>query len=108
MTENSKVKDEISIDVASVAGLARLKIDESEIQQLQEEMNNIVNYVNQLSELDLDNIEPTIHAAVLNNIWREDKSVKGDFTDNILKNAPAVIDDELIKVPQVVSGDSES
>ncbi|HJO95848.1 MAG TPA: Asp-tRNA(Asn)/Glu-tRNA(Gln) amidotransferase subunit GatC [Victivallales bacterium] len=108
MTENNKQKDDMSIDVASVAALARLKIDESEIQQLQEEMNNIVSYVNQLSELDLENIEPTIHAAVLNNIWREDESVKGNFTDDILKNAPSVIDDGLIRVPQVVSGDSES
>jgi aspartyl/glutamyl-tRNA(Asn/Gln) amidotransferase C subunit len=105
--ENNSKKDDIAIDVASVAKLARLKIDNSEIKQLQEDMTKIVNYIDQFSELDLDDVEPTIHAAQFNNVWREDKSVKGNFTEEILKNAPALVDDELIKVPQMMSGDTE-
>ena len=96
------------IDVDYVAALARIDIDAEKKDMFQKDMENIVGYINQLSELDVDGVVPTAHAVEMNNVLREDKAA--DFFDRelILNNSPELIDDELIKVPQVVSGEGAS
>lgn len=94
-----------SIDIDYVAKLARIEIDPDKHEKLQAEMSQIVAYIEQLDELDVSGIEPTAHAAAMTNVWREDVQGKTYPRDVMLANAPAVVDDELVKVPQVLPGE---
>ena len=100
MSENSKI-----IDVNYIAELAKIEIDPSEKEVFQKDMENIVTYVNQLSELDIEGVEPTAHTVKMENIWREDKAENSFAREVMLSNAPDTIDEELIRVPQVLPGE---
>jgi aspartyl-tRNA(Asn)/glutamyl-tRNA(Gln) amidotransferase subunit C len=89
-------------DVESVADLARLELTDAEKSSLSAEMEGIVAYVDMLSELNVDGIEPTAHAAPLTNVLRDDLAVDSFPRDPFIANAPDSIDDELIKVPKVI------
>ncbi len=93
------------IDVAQVAELARLSLPDSMISRLQTEMEQIVNYVEMLNELDVTGIEPTAHAVARVNVMRDDVSAKPCSRESMLANAPATIEEELVKVPQVLPGE---
>ena len=106
MTENKNEKSNV-IDVSYIAQLARLKLDPSSLNKLQQDMESIVKYVDLLGELDLDDVEPTAHPVATKNVWREDIAKDSFPHETMFKNAPAVLDDELIKVPQVILGEVE-
>ncbi|MDD3117933.1 MAG: Asp-tRNA(Asn)/Glu-tRNA(Gln) amidotransferase subunit GatC [Victivallales bacterium] len=94
-----------NIDVGYVAQLARLDLDEPTRNRLQHDLEAIIGYIDQLNELDVGGIEPTAHAVPLSNVWREDVAGASFERSTMLQNAPAVIDDELIKVPKVLPGE---
>ena len=98
-------KSNAAIDVKYVAELARIDLAEESVEKLQRDMQNIVDYIEQLSELDVSNIEPTAHAAALTNVLREDVVKDSYPRETMLANAPAVLNGELIKVPQVLPGE---
>ena len=77
-----------SIDVKYVANLARLDLNEEEIQDFTNQLNDIISFVRQLESVDTTNIEPTSHASSLVDVIREDKLSKGMGSDTALKNAP--------------------
>ncbi|HBM16006.1 MAG TPA: Asp-tRNA(Asn)/Glu-tRNA(Gln) amidotransferase subunit GatB [Lentisphaeria bacterium] len=96
----------LNIDVSYAAALARLRIEEEEKPSLQKDMNEIVEYINMLSEVDVTDVQPTMHAIDLKNVWREDICViTENLKEQIIANAPAHVDHELIKVPQVIPGE---
>ncbi len=94
-----------TIDIDYVAKLARIDIDPDKHEKLQAEMSQIVAYIEQLDELDVSGIEPTAHAAAMTNVWREDTAGETYPRDVMLANAPAVVEEELVKVPQVLPGE---
>ena len=94
-----------AIDVKYVAELARIDLAEEAVEKLQKDMQNIVDYIEQLSELDVSNIEPTAHAAKLVNAVRNDEVKPSYPREAMLANAPAVLNGEMIKVPQVLPGE---
>ena len=96
-----------TIDVKHVAELARLQLKEESIEQLQKDMENIVAYIEELNELDVSGIEPTAHAALLTNVYREDV-VAEPYGRVMLKNAPELINDEAIKLPRVLPGEGSN
>lgn len=96
------------IDVAHIAALARLKLAPDAAEKLRREMESIVGYVEMLSELDVAGIEPTAHAVPRSNVLRDDRAGTPLGRDAMLANAPATIDNELIKVPQVLPGEEMS
>ncbi|MBE6402487.1 MAG: Asp-tRNA(Asn)/Glu-tRNA(Gln) amidotransferase subunit GatC [Lentisphaerae bacterium] len=98
-------KSNAAIDVKYVAELARIDLAEGSIEKLQNDMQNIVAYIEQLSELDVSNIEPTAHAAKLVNAVRNDEVKPSYPREAMLANAPAVLNGEMIKVPQVLPGE---
>ena len=77
-----------SIDVKYVANLARLDLNEEEIQDFTNQLNDIISFVKQLERVDTTNIEPTSHASAVVDVIREDKLRKGMESDVALKNAP--------------------
>ena len=96
------------IDVAYIAGLARLELDPETQACLQKDMEDILAYIEQLEELDVSGIEPTAHATVLTNVVREDVAEESFPRATMLANAPADVDDKLIKVAQVLPGEGMS
>ena len=92
---------EKSIDVNYVANLARLELEDDEIETFQPQLEAIVGYIDQLKELDLNGIEPTAHAAPVFNILREDVAKPGLTTEAFLDNAPDQANGQL-KVPKVI------
>jgi aspartyl-tRNA(Asn)/glutamyl-tRNA(Gln) amidotransferase subunit C len=89
------------IDVAYVAHLARLYLDDSERETFQGQLEQIVDYVKQIDELDVGDVEPTSHAVTVTNVLREDKPRPGIDRDHVLSNAPQEADDQFI-VPKIV------
>ena len=91
------------IDVAHIAALARLKLSPEAAGKLAGEMASIVGYVEMLSELDVSGIEPTAHAVPRSNVIRDDGVRESFPRELMLANAPAEVDQELIRVPQVLA-----
>ena len=88
-------------DVEHIAKLANLKFDESEIDRLTGEMNEILLYMDKLNEIDTTNVEPLSHPVEMTNVFREDKVEGSISTADALKNAPAK-DDKYFHVPKVI------
>jgi aspartyl-tRNA(Asn)/glutamyl-tRNA(Gln) amidotransferase subunit C len=71
-------------------------------------MDGILAYIEQLEELDVSGIEPTAHATLLTNVVREDVAGESFPRETMLANAPADVNEELIKVGQVLPGEGMS
>ena len=94
----------MSVDAATVrriANLARIAVAEDEIEHLQGELNSILAFVEQLSEVDVDGVEPMTSVTPMAMKKRPDVVTDGGIPDDIVKNAPAV-QDHYFLVPKVV------
>ena len=60
-------------DVEKIALLARLALTEEEKVLYQHQLSAVLDYVEQINELDLAGVEPTTHAVARHNVWREDE-----------------------------------
>ena len=76
-------------EIEQVASLARLKLATEEIETLTQQINNILLYMEKLSELDTKNIQPTTHALHLSNAFREDRVFPSLPREEALGLAPA-------------------
>jgi aspartyl-tRNA(Asn)/glutamyl-tRNA(Gln) amidotransferase subunit C len=90
-----------SIDVRYVANLARLDLTDEEVATFQPQLDHIVGYVNEISGLDVEGVEPTAHAIAITNVFREDKVMPGIERAQLLANAPER-SEALIRVPKIV------
>ena len=88
-------------DVTYVASLARLTLSDDEKRLFQGQIDSILQYVEKLGELDLSEIEPTMHGQSVVNVFREDVVVPSIEIAGVLKNAPASYGAE-IKLPKIV------
>lgn len=77
-------------EVEHVARLARLHFDDEELARLQGELSQIIDYVQQLAELDLSGLQPTSHAVALKNVFRPDVPVQGLTQEEAMSNGPDV------------------
>jgi aspartyl-tRNA(Asn)/glutamyl-tRNA(Gln) amidotransferase subunit C len=75
-------------DVLHVARLARLALTDEELDRLGRELNAILEAVGKVSELDLDDVEPTSHPLDLVNVWAEDEPRPSLPVEEALANAP--------------------
>jgi len=88
-------------EVRKVAELALLEIKEDQIDKFARQFNEILDYMEQINELDLSDCEAEFHVTELKNVFREDR-VKGSVDrELILKNAPEE-DEGAFKVPKVI------
>ena len=88
-------------DVKVIAQLAKLEFSEAEQRRFIEPFNQILAYVEQLNELDLDAVEPTTHVVELHNVLREDQVLPGLPREQLLENAPQH-KEGLFSVPKVI------
>lgn len=87
--------------VARIAKLARIKVDENERAALAGELSNIMGWIEQLSEVDTDHVEPMTSMDNVSLQLRTDEVTDGDKAKDILANAPGEQDDHFV-VPKVV------
>lgn len=80
-------------DVRWIAHLARLELPAAELEALGRDLNAIVDYVNQLQQVNTDGVEPLAHALDLANVFRDDVPTPSSPVDEILANAPRRTDD---------------
>jgi aspartyl-tRNA(Asn)/glutamyl-tRNA(Gln) amidotransferase subunit C len=88
-------------EVIYIAKLARLNLTEAEIGLYTRQLSDIIAYVEQLQELDVEDTEPMSHVLDLINVMREDKALPPLKRDEVLKNA-ASHDGMHFKVPRVI------
>ncbi len=88
-------------DVIKVSELARLEVKEEELDKFTEQLGNILEYIEQLNELDTNNVEPTSHVLNIATPLRKDKVVEWLNIEEVLQNAPETEDDFFV-VPQVI------
>ena len=91
------------IDVAYVSDLARLELSDAEKAMFQPQLENIVKYVEKISEVDVDGIEPMMPGRELVNAFREDEVRPSMDREAALANAPARVGEEFL-LPKIVEG----
>lgn len=90
-------------EVKSIAGLARIGIEDKELEDYQKNLSAILDYFKELEELDTEKVEPIGHITGRDNVSRKDE--KGETVkkerENILNNAPER-KDNYVKVKSVL------
>lgn len=90
--------------VRKIAHLARLDITPEEEEQFASQLSSILEYAEQLSELDTTDVTPTTRAIELSNITRPDTTFLYGSREALLKESPEP-EGEFFKVPQILSTD---
>ena len=75
-------------EVRWVAHLARLELTSAELAMMAGQLTSIIDYFNQLQQVDTDNVEPLAHPLPIQNIFRADESAPSLPVDAALANAP--------------------
>lgn len=89
-------------EIFKLAALARLAISDEEATEFEAEINEILQYVEQLQAVDVSGLEPTAQVTGLTNVARDDTVIDYGYTaDDMLKNVPAV-ERRQIKVKRMV------
>ncbi|WP_412048699.1 Asp-tRNA(Asn)/Glu-tRNA(Gln) amidotransferase subunit GatC [Hoeflea sp. Naph1] len=94
----------MSVDLATVkrvAHLARIAVTDEEASRMEGELNVILGFVEQLSEVDVDGVEPMTSVMPMGMKKREDVVTDGSKADDIVANAPETTDNFFV-VPKVV------
>ncbi|HUS98082.1 MAG TPA: Asp-tRNA(Asn)/Glu-tRNA(Gln) amidotransferase subunit GatC [Hyphomicrobiaceae bacterium] len=87
--------------VRRIARLARIRITDAEAEGLKSELSGILNWVEQLSEVDTANVEPMTRVVPIELKQRQDEITDGGKADDIVANAP-LREDHFFVVPKVV------
>ena len=87
--------------VRRIAHLAHIAVAEEEVEHLRNELNAILAFVEQLSEVNVDGVEPMTSVTPMTMRKRADVVTDGGIPEDIVKNAPAT-EDNYFLVPKVV------
>jgi aspartyl-tRNA(Asn)/glutamyl-tRNA(Gln) amidotransferase subunit C len=87
--------------VRRIAHLARIAVADEEVEHLKGELNAILAFVEQLSEVNVDGVEPMTSVTPMAMKMRQDVVTDGGIPDEIVRNAPAT-EDHFFLVPKVV------
>jgi aspartyl-tRNA(Asn)/glutamyl-tRNA(Gln) amidotransferase subunit C len=88
-------------EVRKLALLARLELSDEELAKVRPQLDSILGFVERLSELETEDVEPMTTALDVDNRWRDDVMVPGLSNEQALANAPAR-DSECFLVPPVL------
>ena len=88
-------------EVLYVAELARLELAPDEVDRFTTQLNSILEYMDQLNELDTTGVEPTSHVLPLSNVLREDEVAHSLSLDEVMSNAPQQDKDHFV-VPKII------
>lgn len=89
-------------DIAYLAQLSAIALDETQVESLRVHIENILRYVEQLGELDTSGVEPTYQVTGLKNVFRADDVEDGGVNSERLVEAAAESLNKQFKVPKVL------
>jgi aspartyl-tRNA(Asn)/glutamyl-tRNA(Gln) amidotransferase subunit C len=84
--------------VLHVARLARLRVEEEDVERIAAELSQILDHIETISQLDLEGVEPTDHVVELENVLRPDEPRPSWPRETMLEQAPDPADDSF-RVP---------
>ena len=87
--------------ISDLSQLAKLDFDEKSSLNMQEDLKKIIGFIEKLSEINTDTVEPLIYLSEELNILRDDDEIKNLSQERALQNAP-VKDSDYILVPKVL------
>ena len=87
--------------IQDLSRLAKLKFDEKSAEKMKEQLEKIIGFVDKLSEIDTEGVEPLIYLSKEVNVLRTDEIKHEVSQENALKNAPQK-DSDYFKVPTVL------
>lgn len=88
-------------EVQKIARLSKLALTEADEKRFQQELGDILGFVEKLGELDLKNVEATSHAVQVTDVFRADAVVNSDVKEKALHQAPDR-DEDFFRVPKVL------
>ena len=88
-------------EVSKVAQLAKLKLNEEQIDNHATQIEKILDYINQLEKINTENIPCTTRAIEVVNVLRDDINEKFEDNEDILELAPSR-EDDFLKVPKII------
>ncbi len=91
-------------DVAKVARLARLDIDDAQVEHFTEQLGKVMGHFSDIDALDLSSVEPMTQPYPLVNVMREDVELPTLDTDEVLAAAPAA-EERRFRVPPIIGLD---
>lgn len=91
-------------DVAKVARLARLDIDDAQVEHFTEQLGKVMGHFSDIDALDLSSVEPMTQPYPLVNVMREDVEQPTLDTDEVLAAAPAA-EERRFRVPPIIGLD---
>lgn len=94
-----QIKDE---EVLHIAKLARLNLQENEIQDYKKNLEEILEFADTINKVDTDNIDETIGINENYNVFRKDEIVSESDKDELLANAPSQ-DEGMFRIPKVIN-----
>jgi len=74
--------------VKKIAKLTRIKLDDNEVKHYQAELSNILDWIEQLSEVDTDGVDDMTSVVNVGSPMRRDEITDGNCVDDVLANAP--------------------
>ncbi len=89
-------------EVKKVAHLARLELNEDQINNHVDQLEKILKYIKQLEKIDTDGVPCTTRAIEVVNVFRKDEKRKFGFTEELLELGPSR-EDKYYKVPKIIS-----
>ena len=89
-------------EVKKVAHLARLELNDDEINNHSEQLEKILDYIKQLEKIDTDDVPCTTRAIEVINVLRKDEKKKSDCNEELLALGPSR-EDKYFKVPKIIN-----
>lgn len=74
--------------VHKISKLARIKVPETDIESLKKDLNHILGWIEQLSEVNTDDVQPLYNISLENMPRRDDEINDGNYPNDILANTP--------------------
>lgn len=90
--------------VRHIAKLGRLSVSDAEVARYTHELAAILGYIEQLKQVNVDGVEPMVHALPQENVWRTDEPREPLGMDAALQNAPDR-EGPFFKLPKVLGGE---
>ena len=87
--------------VKYVAHLARIQLNNTEIELLSRQLEDIVSFIDKLKQVDISGVKPTSHVLPINSVFREDKASEPLSSKEALNNAPKQKENFFL-VPKVI------
>ncbi len=79
-------------EVIKISQLARIALTEDEVEKFQKELSTVLDYVEELKQVNVDGLEEVSQVTGLVNVQRDDKVIESDIKEELFKNAPEMKD----------------